>query len=316
MLRIITLLVLCFSLSVMHAQCEYLNADFENWIDATSALDESGTIPANTALLPEDHTSSFRFFFMLFDIAFGTPGTPAYEAIFSNGLGLFPDTDADSGSTAMRIGGDFNYNFADVLTVFDCNAVPQSLSFSLKHVGNSNDTLAILSYATEGFGDLPQTPQDFQALPAYISGSIISDAPSQGFETWTLPYSDNELSMMNIDTFVNLFLVSGNQEFFDGGGESYFLIDNVVVNYEPSGLEELDGSDISIFPNPASDLLNIQSEYPVHVEIYDLTGQLHLSSPESLQTKTIDISNLNSGAHIVKIISPTGQSRYEKLIIR
>lgn len=55
----------------------------------------------------------------------------------------------------------------------------------------------------------------------------------------------------------------------------------------------------SIYPNPTSDILNIDTESSEEVKIYNLTGQLVLTA--SSQSKKIDISALNAGTYLVQI---------------
>ncbi len=71
--------------------------------------------------------------------------------------------------------------------------------------------------------------------------------------------------------------------------------------------------DISIYPNPAKDVLFIQSEKRVsQVEIYNMAGQKVL---ETKETK-INTSNLKPGVYMVKIKDVDNQISSQKLIIK
>ncbi len=67
-----------------------------------------------------------------------------------------------------------------------------------------------------------------------------------------------------------------------------------------AGVDDLSSdSNISIYPNPTSDYLNIDTESMEPVKIYNLTGQLVLSAESG--NKKIDISALNAGTYLVQI---------------
>lgn len=71
--------------------------------------------------------------------------------------------------------------------------------------------------------------------------------------------------------------------------------------------------DISIYPNPAKDFVNIQSEKRVQtIEIYNMAGQKVL---ETKETK-INTSNLKPGVYMVKIKDVKNQMTSKKLIIK
>ena len=75
---------------------------------------------------------------------------------------------------------------------------------------------------------------------------------------------------------------------------------HVIINYVPDGVDENEMSMISVYPNPAHDIIFVgaNNDSPVQrIDIYDVTGQLILTS-----TKTeINVSELNSGMYIIRI---------------
>jgi|GEM_PF-6139267 len=65
---------------------------------------------------------------------------------------------------------------------------------------------------------------------------------------------------------------------------------------------ENDLSGLTIYPNPVSDQLNIQSEFINTVEIYTLDGKEKIRTAE----KSIDVSYLESGVYLLKATSSSG----------
>jgi hypothetical protein len=69
---------------------------------------------------------------------------------------------------------------------------------------------------------------------------------------------------------------------------------------------------VSIFPNPANDVLNIQStgRSPFQVRIYDGTGRLCLSVNSSSEKAIILLSALEAGLYLIEIKSEDGTSQH------
>ncbi len=64
---------------------------------------------------------------------------------------------------------------------------------------------------------------------------------------------------------------------------------------------------VSIYPNPATDFLNVESKSLTFstVRIYSLTGQLVMSF-DGLNTNSVDVSALKSGHYILNIVTEFG----------
>lgn len=67
---------------------------------------------------------------------------------------------------------------------------------------------------------------------------------------------------------------------------------------------------ITVFPNPASEFLNVSSSnnMPLNIEIYDVTGKLTMKdSINSIKTK-VDVSSLPNGIYIYQLFNNEGQN--------
>jgi len=73
--------------------------------------------------------------------------------------------------------------------------------------------------------------------------------------------------------------------------------ENILSNYN-----------VSVFPNPASDYLQIeQSEANIsHIEIINLQGQVIKSQRILGNQSTLDLSNVSAGVYILKIYTNSG----------
>ena len=75
-------------------------------------------------------------------------------------------------------------------------------------------------------------------------------------------------------------------------------------------LENLELNDLSIFPNPTSSFLTIQSNNLISpISIYDITGKLVLQNWGNSNEIIVDISNLNSGLYFIKSSSQNSSIR-------
>ena len=71
----------------------------------------------------------------------------------------------------------------------------------------------------------------------------------------------------------------------------------------------------NVYPNPASDIVTIQSSFKVkEIEVHNALGQVVLRKEGKQNLETIDVSNLQSGAYIVRIKTQRGFANKKILI--
>ena len=80
-----------------------------------------------------------------------------------------------------------------------------------------------------------------------------------------------------------------------------------VTVIEPLSTEEVP-SEVTLYPNPASDQLTIEAEGLRQVEVYDLTGKKVLSASTTQDKLPIDMTSLNTGIYLVRMITEQGVS--------
>lgn len=77
--------------------------------------------------------------------------------------------------------------------------------------------------------------------------------------------------------------------------------DNLYIWRAPLSVNEFDTSSIKLFPNPASNILNIESAMSIEkVSVYNLLGQEVISKSANAELVTLDVSSLQVGVYIVK----------------
>ena len=96
-------------------------------------------------------------------------------------------------------------------------------------------------------------------------------------------------------------------EFKSGYGNNVW-IDNVRV-MNATGLEELD-SELSIYPNPATDVVNISTADEVQrVEIFNMQGQL--VKVETGDVNSVSVKELANGVYTIKLTTANGTSMHK-----
>lgn len=83
-----------------------------------------------------------------------------------------------------------------------------------------------------------------------------------------------------------------------------------------AGIENESGWDVSIYPNPSSGQLNINSDVDNYsLQVIDLTGKIIINKNNLSETTQIDLSNMPNGIYMVKI-NNGGHQLTKKVIIR
>lgn len=96
-------------------------------------------------------------------------------------------------------------------------------------------------------------------------------------------------------------------------GEQTFYWDNIFFG-SPTSIVESSTESISIYPNPATEVINILSSQKLNeVSIYSVNGQLMYNSEN---TSVIDVSNYTSGLYIVSVTYENGAQTKLKFMIK
>jgi hypothetical protein len=82
------------------------------------------------------------------------------------------------------------------------------------------------------------------------------------------------------------------------------------------GIEEEEAPRVRIFPNPANDIINVQTEIDgIHLEIYNLMGEKIFETDSGVEQTRVDVSGFSDGVYLILIQTLDGNFR-EILIIR
>jgi hypothetical protein len=79
-----------------------------------------------------------------------------------------------------------------------------------------------------------------------------------------------------------------------------FMIDNVIID-NPVSVENNIASTISVFPNPANDVLNVANAENANITIVDMIGNVVATVDNASANQSINISNLANGTYFVRV---------------
>ena len=141
-------------------------------------------------------------------------------------------------------------------------------------------------------------------------------------------------NLNNLDE-MNIYLVDaylGTETLLNDGEAYSFSVDASVAasvdtsrfslkfGNETMSVEDIENNLISLYPNPAQEVVNIQTNLAlgtqVEVEIYNLLGQQVYASQQELKSSNlkVDVNTLNSGVYMVKLTDEAGRQHSHKLI--
>lgn len=234
------------------------NADFESW----NSFDNEKA----------DHWFSIN--------RFSNPGNPS----------LVKTTDSYEGNYAANIKTIETF-YGDTMGILTCgrlgsmgpeggfgvNQNPDIVSGYYKYSPNGQDTAlaGVFSFVYDDVTDSMMV----------VDSNVIKLAPANSYTRFEIPLNYDNWPI--VDT-VNVIFASSN--LMDGmayaGIGSELTIDSLNIQYKPVGIEKHDGDQLSIYPNPASDRIEIDlgnKEYE-QVVIYNVEGK---------QLKEIQVNNNN-----------------------
>ncbi|HAV02143.1 MAG TPA: hypothetical protein DCW95_02920, partial [Chryseobacterium sp.] len=90
-------------------------------------------------------------------------------------------------------------------------------------------------------------------------------------------------------------------------GASYGQAEDYTVNVGTLGTSEAKRQNLSVYPNPVVDVLNIDSDSKVSgVTVYDLTGKVVSNHTMAAQKNQINLSKLSPGVYVVIVQTEAG----------
>lgn len=208
------------------------------------------------------------------------------------------DLDAYEGDFAMRVTSQETGigEFASATAIFDIDYIPASLDFYVKtEVSFGAVQVSIIFYDQ----DLVIASHDWFT--------------SENIQEWT-PVS---IEMDQIDPIITHAEIVVSAQVGDlVAGDAIISVDAMGFG-TTNGVDRIKNRDLAIYPNPASNILNIQSpENTIEaITFYNITGKIIYEQSLNTLSNKIDVSELPIGAYTVVATLKTGERASQKLLI-
>ncbi len=100
------------------------------------------------------------------------------------------------------------------------------------------------------------------------------------------------------------------------GSSTWELDSFLIYGYLETGINNNQDVSISVYPNPVTDVVNIETAVEGLLEIYSVNGQLLINKVVTEGINSINVGNLMQGAYLLKFSDVNGNSATKKLLIR
>lgn len=177
------------------------------------------------------------------------------------------------------------------------------LTTNLTSLALTFDFIASYYYVTN------EDPEEQYNLLIYVStdnGATFSSTPiydmrndQEEFENWEITSATVDLTSLIGETNVKLMFN------YYGMYGAEMWIDNISIDESHVGIEEETMNTVSIYPNPATTVLNVEAEGYNTLEIVNLLGQT-VYTANATGSMQINVSNLNSGVYFVRLNGANG----------
>jgi len=272
------------------------NSSFENWtaVGTYSVPDGWGTLN-NTTTLAGVYTATK-----------GTPGSPG-----NSFLKLTSKTVGTAVANGIAVSGVLDSMTMMPKSGFAYNMRPANFTGKWQHMiyGSSQGSIQVtLTRWDSGMG---------MRMPV-ASGNVTLSGMAMAWTNFTIPltYTDGN----NPDSCIIVMKASGSTP----TNNDYLWVDNLAFSGVVTGIQNQESllSNVSVFPNPSADLINVnfnlKTQQKVRLELIDLFGKVIISKElGALQGDSKQFLNINGIAkdtYLVRVVSEEG-TETKKIIL-
>jgi hypothetical protein len=258
--------------------------DFENW-------------NVTNAQCLDNWTTTNGYTFPNLSVTQGEPYSGNHSVRITNQPTFF-----DGNSLGYILLGDPESDFcsAPSLELTDGQAPSSINGFYKFTAGNPNEMATLFLYcsAANDLGGCDSLFELYQYMPAAAEWTAFNiNIPANVIQQWETGVAPDYVTIGFVSTMVS------NEAEPNGDPNSVLWIDDVSLNYTTIQVAESMSLLWTIFPNPASDLLQIQSKSSTAraIDLLDSFGRIVASIQTSGERTSIDTSQLSNGVYTLRI---------------
>ncbi len=284
---LIVLLIVLAGLSPK-ALSQIPNSGFELWSDKGAYMDPAGFATPNSL------TTGTRY-----PVSRSADHFPASVGNYSIKL----ESNPTENLFGIALQNNQNSMFAGSLPAFPVSGHPTSLTGYYRYLPQNGDTMIILIQLFNNGSTV--------SVGTFISTDTVSD-----WKSFSIPFQ-NYLTADSASIILSSYYAFGSPPSYVPQGNSVLFVDNLNLNNlitsvsDRITLNEI----LTLFPNPASDFVHINSVKPVSLEIYGFTGQLVFRNQNKSTEHRQNVSEWSAGLYFIRLRSET-EAINQTLIIR
>lgn len=287
-------------------------AESFNWTVDNESVSETGSVLNYTFTTTGEHTISVTA-----TNAIGTsaPATMTIDVFNCDGIELpyYPDFTEGLHCWTNRSDLEEGYGWIPSVEAFEENPEGQVLSMSamavwgmLFNIDVDNWLISpVISMPAEGSYEVAWKVKPYMTeysgdhYAVYvISGNdtiLLREESTTGMDFW---YQRGQAIPSSVTGDFRIAF----RHFNSADGYVIILDDISIVPAGTTGVEEVELNTINIYPNPANNMINVEGQDIQMVQILDINGRIAMTTSQS----RIDISNLNAGVYMVRVITADG----------
>jgi hypothetical protein len=217
-----------------------------------------------------------------------------------SGLTANINIDADTEITTLTLTGPSNAWFAIGFGNLDMGGTD---------VFRTNGSTIVDAYSSGNALPAQDTSQDWNLVSNTVSGSNRTIVATRANNTGN---SDDHIFSASAGSLSVIYAKGSSTSYAYHGGNRGFTTLSVTL-----GISENKLLSFEMYPNPVSDVLNIQlpsGTDKAEVGVYDYTGRLVSSKTISSNDSTLDVQNISKGIYILRVTTNTkiGVQRFIK----
>lgn len=303
MKKFLTLFIaLILSFNIAQSQCELANGSFEEFLDVSEFIEYDFDIELDEPVYIADQWFPLiRFLLIAFSDFFSILSGEDLTNFITNSYGQdIYEPGAEGTARALKLSPGQFITLADAYTATACGDRPEALNGYYRHVGSSLDSLSIITILSDTLYTLDLS-QDIDDLAPLIDGYAVNQIAG-GDDVYTSFQMPIIYTSEDTPDSALIYVISVvDSTSIANGNEAYHVIDEFSFGMISSTNDLNRPELIDVFPNPAQEVINVESEEtPIEgVKIYNAFGQLMYTSSSKTYKETISTNHFSPGIYYI-----------------
>ena len=82
---------------------------------------------------------------------------------------------------------------------------------------------------------------------------------------------------------------------------TYYVYNLVIAKVNNVGIEENSNNSITVYPNPANSIINVNNSENAQITVFDISGRVMATIEKASENQTISVENFANGTYFLRI---------------